>query len=255
MEQGSNIKNEQGKVFIMVGEQEIKNEHLDTEQKLNHPSKIKIKQEIKNDIQHTDIDSDIEEIPCPVKPDPPVVTLKDSEDEDEDLMNIALNESRIQFHLDLERKARAAASNQDQAHPSQGSSSTQVQVLPSNSRSPADIPTLFLHKDPHWTLGNPLSKETHNLTFQKKNLSKLAEEMKEYIEFILPEVKETLYPKTDKITQTLTNKLWTKRPYTSPIKKTPSQILKIGFQKYLDDSIKAYKPRTKSSYIAYMFTG
>ena len=106
-------------------------------------------------------------------------------------------------------------------------------------------------------MGQPLSKETHDMTFQNRSkyMDTLGLELKNYIEAVMPDVINTNFPGHNQHINSLVMKLASKPPYRSPTKKTPAEYEGHKYNLFLRNHSDNYAENSISSYNRYLFTG
>ena len=224
-----------------------------------------------------------------LKTEPPeLVTLDANSDSDNEheLMAAAIRESRLQYQLDEEIRRRGhhtlPQEEEQQQQPSTSSGggwdaatgrgtprvhSREEPAAGLSMDTPAiaannppthranEIPHLYQVWDPNWTLGSPLSADTLDTLFNKQDFSQLATQLKNYLEYNLPQLNHVTYPGSSKVTEDLSRLLYSKKIQYSPVRKDSLTCFKESYFAYLKTNAAEYKDRTIQAYMSYMFTG
>ena len=120
---------------------------------------------------------------------------------------------------------------------------------------PGEIPRVYSHRDSKWELGDKLSEETHNLLFAKVKRRELGYELKNYIEYQVPNIrKDQMFLNQSDMVQTANDILlkrgWQKKQFTLA---TPTDVLESEFLVYLNNHPEEYSTKSINIYGSYIF--
>ena len=171
----------------------------------------------------------------------------------EDTIMTDMSSSKNELDRVISKLQKIEASNVQQSKEDHVEEGEKCLVKVGRTVSP---PEIYTKLDPQWMLGNTINEALYFYLHQCLDFSHLSQEMKTYLEEMVPSVKNQVYFDRSDAINTVNDALFKRKRQRSRLYDTEEDdVLEKLFKRYLESDGEEYSSRSIKMFTSYIFTG